>query len=134
MDLRFILGAVGLASLALIIVNKERSFLYIVGLVASCLAAFGIAFSFSQPLLLILLILPVSVYVAWLARDELKVGRRWFFALIVLSRSATLFFLYYGFASQAYASGFVGLGTLVGIVLSYCPSWIRTKGTWESNV
>lgn len=129
-----IFSVIALATLMVLIINKERSFLYIAGLVVLCAASFWIAYVFAQPLILGVMVILVSLYVAWLARDELRMGRRWFFALVTLSVIATLFFIYLNNRPEAYASSFVGLGAFVALLLSYRTSWTKTKGQWESRV
>ncbi len=134
MYLALILSLVGLAGLLVIAIHKEKSFLYILALIASCVVAFGVAYALAQPLVLFILIVPISVYVSWLARDELHVGRPWLYALIGLSLVISCIFLYRTTTVVAQASGLVGVGALVALLLSYRPSWVKKRGTWESRV
>ena len=78
-------------------------------------------------LIVVLLSLPIGLLVAWMTRDELKDGRKYFkiiiavsFLLIIFSYSMTQFILLFIFI-------FILLFTLVSLVKSYDKKWTKRK-------
>ena len=62
---------------------------------------------------------PIGFLIAWLASDELVIGRKWFGALILVSFFSGLLFLWKDFRVKAFTSGFVLIVSLVSILRSW---------------
>lgn len=125
---------IAVSALAVVIVRRERSFVYIATLVGLICGGFFLAAFFRTAAFILGISLIAGVYLAWLARDELVSGRHWFSAIIVVSVFACVFFSYRGEVSLAAAASCLVLGTLPALVLSYRPRWVRKRGQWESKV
>lgn len=67
-------------------------------------------------IILLLLAIPTGLLVAWLAKDELKSGRKWFKALVIASLALTLFFWIFGFAYISLTLAFIAIVSLVSLV------------------
>jgi ABC-type Fe3+ transport system permease subunit len=67
-------------------------------------------------IIILLLAIPVGYLIAWLAKDELVVGKRWFRILIVVSILGIIGFWIYGFPTIAWTFGFLGVVSLVSFV------------------
>lgn len=63
--------------------------------------------------------IPVGFLIAWLARDELVQGRKYFRILIISSIIGVIGFWIYGRPVEAWTSGFIGIVAFV--------SFIKTK-------
>ena len=62
-------------------------------------------------LLLLFLAIPVGFLIAWLSHDELRAGRKWFFALMIFSLIGAVVFLIYGTNYASWTFGFVFIVT-----------------------
>ena len=127
-----ILAVVALGAVFTIIFFRERSAFYILGLLAAICAAFLIAFWLQNPIVLFVFSLAIGAALAWLARDEIVSGRKYFIFLIAFSALAV--FAFWGMESARNASFSIMIATSASLWLSYKKSWIRRRGSWESKV
>ncbi|MGV8142319.1 MAG: hypothetical protein ACP5NS_01640 [Candidatus Pacearchaeota archaeon] len=75
----------------------------------------------SYLLLVLLLSIPTGLLVAWLARDELLDGRKYFKFLIALSIFLIFFFITYEYI--VVSLGFIVISTWISLIKSYDPKW-----------
>jgi hypothetical protein len=66
---------------------------------------------------------PVGLWIAWLASDELVVGRVWFRVLVILGLLGTVGFWLYGFPSGALSSSYVAIVSLASLIKSRDKNW-----------
>ncbi len=78
-------------------------------------------------LIILTLAIPVGYWVAWLARDELVVGRRWFGLLMFLGALAALVFLIVEKYAAAGTSAFIAILAFVSYWKSLDRTWTRAK-------
>jgi len=62
--------------------------------------------------------IPAGFLLSWLAKDELKEGKKWFKALFVISLILTLVFFVYGISYAALTSAFVAIVSLISMIKS----------------
>jgi len=65
---------------------------------------------------LLVLAIPAGFILAWLAKDELKDGKKWFKALFVISLILTGVFWVYGISYAALTSAFVAIVSLISLI------------------
>ncbi len=78
-------------------------------------------------LVLLLVALPAGFLVAYLARDELIQGRKWFIALIILSSVSGVALIGLWLVPEAITSFFVALFSVVGYWKSFDSKWTRRR-------
>lgn len=78
--------------------------------------------------LFVLLAVPVGYLIAYLARDELVEGRKWFKGLIVLFLIVILFSLMFGDYLIVLTSLFVIIVSWISIVKGKDRKWISARG------
>ena len=76
-------------------------------------------------LLLLILAIPAGYLIAYLARDELIVGRKWFRILIILGLIAGTWFYLIGNKPVSLGSWFVGIMALVSLIKSNDKKWTK---------
>ena len=76
-------------------------------------------------ILILLLAVPVGYLIAWLARDELVVGRKWFKILIVISLISAILAIYFRKTDIFFSSSFISIATLISLVKSANARWTR---------
>jgi len=69
-------------------------------------------------ILLLVLAIPAGFLLSWMAKDELKEGKKWFKALFVISLVLTGVFWVYGISYAALTSAFVAIVSLVSMIKS----------------
>ena len=77
------------------------------------------------PALIVLLGIPVGLLLAWLARDELVQGRKWFIALIIVSSIAGIVLIILKKAAEAGTCFFIAVLALVAWRKSFDKRWVR---------
>ncbi len=127
-----ILAAIGLGAVFTIVFFRERSAVYIAGLLSAICAAFLIAFWLHNPFVLFIFSLGIGIALAWFARDEIVLGRKYFIFLIVFSALAA--FAFWGAESARNALFSIMIATGASLWLSYRKTWIRRRDSWESKV
>ena len=76
-------------------------------------------------LIVLMLAIPIGYLIAWLARDELIIGRKYFRVLIIASIIGIIGFWLYGFHYISWTFGFVLIISLVSFLKSYNGKWTR---------
>lgn len=67
-------------------------------------------------IILLLLAIPAGFLVAWLAKDELKDGEKWFRILVIASLVFALFFWIFGFIYISLTLVFIAIVSLISLV------------------
>jgi hypothetical protein len=68
--------------------------------------------------LILFLGIPAGYLIAWLASDELKIGRKWFRALVIIGFFGGIWFWLTGYKTEAFSMGFILIVSLVSLVKS----------------
>ncbi len=71
----------------------------------------------------LLLAYPVGLLLAWLARDELVSGRRWFKLIIIVAMIIGLWLSFQGKKVMAFSSFFIVIATVVSYWKSFDAKW-----------
>lgn len=121
--------------LALIIYKaRDHSPLYIFLLIGLIVVSFCISQALDSHFILLLSSIAPALYLAWLARDELKPGRLGLWGAVLTG----LIFVAFGIVTKdgaiIYAGMSVALIGLAGVILSFNPRWVRSRRQWESKV
>ncbi len=69
-------------------------------------------------IIILILAIPAGYLIAWLSHDELKAGRKWFKALVILSIILGLFFYLIGKEYAGWTMAFVFIVSLISLVKS----------------
>ncbi len=69
-------------------------------------------------LVLLILAVPVGFLIAWLCKDELVVGRRWFKILIIAGILIGILFFFFGNYPIALSGIFISIVSLVSLIKS----------------
>ena len=78
-------------------------------------------------ILILISAFPFGYLVAWLARDELLDGRKWFIAIIVASAIAGLVLLVLGEFASALTAVFIIIFTSVALWKSHDKVWTKRR-------
>lgn len=78
-------------------------------------------------IILLVLAIPVGYLIAWITRDELVDGRRWFKILIIASIALALVFWFYGFGYISLSCLFITIVSFISLIKSRDRKWIRKK-------
>jgi len=70
-------------------------------------------------IIILVLAIPMGFLIAWMAKDELIVGRKYFRILVILGIIGLIGFWIYGFKEIALTCGFIGIVSLVSYVKSF---------------
>ncbi|PJA69666.1 hypothetical protein CO155_03685 [Candidatus Pacearchaeota archaeon CG_4_9_14_3_um_filter_35_19] len=74
-----------------------------------------------------ILAIPVGFLIAYLARDELESGRKWFKTLIIISVLGIVGFWLIDESEISWTFGFIFITTLVSLLKSSDKKWIKGK-------
>ena len=66
--------------------------------------------------ILIVLAIPVGFLIAWMAKDELKQGKRWFRLLTIASIALSSVFWVYGVSYAALTSLFIAIVAFISLI------------------
>ncbi|MBM3232737.1 hypothetical protein FJZ18_01055 [Candidatus Pacearchaeota archaeon] len=77
---------------------------------------------------LLLLSAPIGFIIAWLARDELIIGRKWFIAIILTSILSTIIFLFFDMVASL-SSFFIFIVSLISWIKSFDKRWTKKSIT-----
>ena len=69
--------------------------------------------------------IPTGYLISWLARDELKDGRKWFRILIILAVIIGGWFALTGNYVIALTSGFIFIVSIISYMKSYDKKWVK---------
>lgn len=78
-------------------------------------------------LIILILAIPSGYLIAWLARDELIQGRKWFHALIILSVIVGIIFYLLKISYIAWASVFIIIICLISLIKRKDKKWTKKK-------
>ena len=78
-------------------------------------------------LIIMMLAIPSGYLIAWLARDELVAGRKWFYILIFLSVVVWVVFYFKGKEYASWTSGFIIIVSFISLMKSKDKKWIGKK-------
>ena len=67
-------------------------------------------------IILLLLAIPTGLILAWLAKEELKEGRKWFKALVIASIALAFFFWIFGVRYVSLTFAFIAVASLVSLI------------------
>jgi ABC-type Fe3+ transport system permease subunit len=67
-------------------------------------------------IVILLLAVPVGFFIAWLTKEELRMGRKWFRILIVVSLIGIIGFWIYGVSYVSWTFGFIGIVSTISLV------------------
>jgi len=76
-------------------------------------------------IILLILAVPVGFLLAWMARDELVQGRKWFKILIIVGVVLGIWFYLTGLDVESFSSFFVAIVSLVSYVKSFDKKWVK---------
>lgn len=76
-------------------------------------------------LVILIIAIPVGYWLAYVARDELVDGRKWFKTIIIVGILLGIWFFLTGFKASGYTSFFVSILGIIAYVKSYDKKWIR---------
>lgn len=68
--------------------------------------------------IILILAIPAGFLIAWLARDELVLGRRWFRVLVIISVFIGLWFYLIGMFYVSWTAGFIFIVSLISLMKS----------------
>jgi len=77
--------------------------------------------------LFLILAVPAGFLIAWLANDELVSGRRWFYALLLLSIGLGGWFFLTGLSYLGLTFSFMAIVSFISILKSRDKKWLRIK-------
>lgn len=78
-------------------------------------------------LVMLVLSIPLGFWVAWLCRDELVSGRRWFKLVMILSVVGSLVFLVYGEISAALTLFCLAIISYISHKKSFDKKWTKKR-------
>lgn len=78
-------------------------------------------------ILLIIIAFPVGLLIAYMARDELIQGRKWFVTLSILSAVVSVIAFSYKETTIGFASLFIIISTAVSYYKSFDKKWTRKR-------
>lgn len=76
-------------------------------------------------LIVLLLAIPVGLLVAYMARDELVDGRKWFTYIFIIGFLAGMWFFLIGKNIEMYSSFFISIISIVSYIKSFDKKWTR---------
>lgn len=78
-------------------------------------------------ILILLAAVPTGYLIAWLARDELIAGRKYFRILIILGLVSGGWFYLIGKRYMGFSSGFISIVSLMSLIKSNDKRWTRKR-------
>ena len=76
-------------------------------------------------ILILLLAFPVGLLVAYMSRDELVIGRRWFTLLFIVSFLAGFWLFLIDKNAEMYSSFFISIVALTSYIKSFDKKWSK---------
>ena len=77
--------------------------------------------------IVLLAAIPAGFLIAYLAKDELIVGRKWFVILMMLSSLVGIILYFFGFFSGALTSAFILIFTATSFWKSFDENWTKVN-------
>lgn len=78
-------------------------------------------------IIILLLAIPTGFLIAWLTRDELISGKKWFRVLIILSILVGIWFWLIGKTYVSWAAGFILIVSLIALIKSEDKKWVKKR-------
>jgi Na+-driven multidrug efflux pump len=78
-------------------------------------------------IILLCLGIPAGYLIAYLGRDELKIGRKYFKIISFVLPFVSILFFFFGFSIEAYSLLFALLIALISLVKSYDENFVLSK-------
>ncbi len=78
-------------------------------------------------LILLILAVPSGFLIAWLCRDELVAGKRWFKILVALGLLTFILFFFLGNYAIALSGLFISIVSLVSFIKSRDKKWTKKR-------
>ncbi len=85
-------------------------------------------------IIILLLAIPSGYLIAWLARDELIVGRKWFRVLIILSIIVGIWFYLVDVIYVSWTAGFIFIVSLISLMKSNDEKWFKDNKSLFSSL
>jgi ABC-type Fe3+ transport system permease subunit len=76
-------------------------------------------------IILLVLAIPAGFLIAWMARDELIDGRKWFRAIIIASLALAAFFWIFGLVYISLTLVFIAIVSFVSLIKSQDKIWTK---------
>lgn len=76
-------------------------------------------------LAILIIAIPIGYWLAYIARDELVDGRKWFKIIVIGGILLGIWLFLIGFKAAGYTSFFVSILGIIAYVKSYDKKWIR---------
>jgi ABC-type Fe3+ transport system permease subunit len=78
-------------------------------------------------IILLVLAFPAGFLIAWMARDELIDGKKWFRALVIASLALGALFWMLGFSYVSLTLGFIAIVSFVSLLKSSDKKWTKKR-------
>ena len=75
-------------------------------------------------ILILVLAFPIGYLLAWLARDELVAGRKWFKIIVLASSISAIIFVFFNL-TIALALAFISIVTIISLIKSYDKKFVK---------
>ena len=75
-------------------------------------------------ILILILAIPTGYLLAWLTKDELIQGRKWFKLIVLLSSVSAIIFVFYNL-TIALALAFISIVTIISLIKSYDKKFVK---------
>ena len=77
--------------------------------------------------LILILAIPTGFLIAWMAKDELIDGQKWFRALIILGLLGGMLFYFYGLGYIALTCLFIAIVAFISLMKSRDKRWTKKR-------
>ncbi len=114
---QFIFVAIVLAGLFVAIITRDETIYPLAFIIVSISVGLGISYALKQTFPLILLSLPCGLFLAQIAHDELKTGKKWFITVSIVSIVCSIIFLKQPAIAQS--SLFVALVSMMSLLKAH---------------
>jgi cytochrome bd-type quinol oxidase subunit 1 len=78
-------------------------------------------------IILLILAIPIGYLIAWLARDELVDGRKWFYSILIASALLSVLFAKLGYEEATIALAFIAIVSFISIIKSKDKKWTKKR-------
>ena len=78
-------------------------------------------------IIVLLFAFPIGYLIAWLAKDELIIGRNWFYLIIVLSFFVGIWFYFIRFPEGTWTAVFMIISCFVSLVKRRDKNWTKIR-------
>jgi len=78
-------------------------------------------------ILVLLLSIPIGFLIAWLAKDELLKGQKWFRVVLIASVLVGIWFAITGFPYITWTAGFISVVVLISLIRARDRKWTKIR-------